>query len=196
MPIGSLIFVNFSVQMLVDILSVRYADRIGYRKLMAGAHLLCLIGFILISAAVILPLRLVYWGLIMAVVFYSFGGGLLEVLVSPLLQQLPGDVSTKPSEMSFLHAAFCCGQVIVILTTTLILRGTGASIWWVLPLLWAVVPMFNLFLTMSVPMPKTKSEANAVLSPSPMKNPLLLTLCVAMMCAGALELIMAQVVHN
>ena len=190
--LGTLVFLNFAVQMIVDALAARYADRIGYRILLTAAHICCAVGFAMIASAALWPADRMMIGLLLAVLIYSCGGGLLEVLVSPLLEHLPGDASGKASEMGFLHAAFCCGQVVVITVTTLAIHVAGRANWWLLPLLWTLVPLGNLLLVPKIPLPEIAGAHQAVSLRKLFASGIFRILCAGMLCAGAIELIMAQ----
>ena len=114
--IGRLILINFGTQLFVDWLAIRFVDRIGYRKALVIAHLFSAAGLLCLG---LLPMALPspYIGLVIAVMLYAVGGGLIEVLISPIVDSLPGDA--KASAMSLLHSFYCWGQVAVILLTTL-----------------------------------------------------------------------------
>lgn len=110
--IGRLILINFGTQIVADILSVKYVDRIGYRKAAVMAHIFCSIGLMSLGVLpLIMPVP--YMGLVIAVMIYAIGGGIIEVLVSPIVEFLPGD--EKASAMSLLHSFYCWGQVGVVL---------------------------------------------------------------------------------
>ena len=147
--LGLLVSVNFGIQILVDFLAARYILKIGYRKGAVLAHILCTTGLVLLG---ILPgvMRNAYSGLIIAIAFSALGGGLLEVLVSPIVESLPGD--EKASAMSLLHSFYCWGHVAVVLLSTLYFRLAGIENWRFLPILWAVVPFMNTFLFAKVPL--------------------------------------------
>ncbi len=131
---------NFGVQLLIDLLSAKFADRIGYRPCVIGAHVFSAAGLILLT---VLPdlLPNAYTGLCIAVVVYALGGGLLEVLVSPIMEACPGDEKAKA--MSLLHSFYCWGHVGVVLLSSLFFAVFGISNWRIMALLWAIVPILN-----------------------------------------------------
>ncbi|MCD7766755.1 MAG: MFS transporter, partial [Lachnospiraceae bacterium] len=131
---------NFGVQLLIDLLSAKFADKIGYRPCVIGAHVFSAAGLILLT---ILPdlLPNAYAGLCIAVVVYALGGGLLEVLVSPIMEACPGDEKAKA--MSLLHSFYCWGHVAVVLLSSLFFAVFGISNWKIMALLWAIVPILN-----------------------------------------------------
>ncbi len=139
---------NFGIQLLVDLLSAQFAARIGYRVCVIGAHIFAAVGLVLMT---VLPdiLPSAYAGLCIAVVIYAIGGGLIEVLISPIMEACPGDEKAKA--MSLLHSFYCWGHVGVVLLSSLFFAVFGISNWKILALLWAIVPVANGILFAKVP---------------------------------------------
>jgi fucose permease len=189
--LGSLVMLNFLVQLTVDAACIRLASRIGYRSLLIAAQALSALGLVLLG---ILPLfvRPVYAALVIAVAVYALGGGLLEVLVSPVVDAIPGEAEQKPAAMSLLHSFYCWGQMVVILLTTFLLSFFGQGRWYILPLLWAAVPLANMFLFMKVPMVPSLSEKESSSVLSMAKQPVFFLCLLMMLCAGASEQAVAQ----
>ncbi|MDR3247449.1 MAG: MFS transporter, partial [Treponema sp.] len=127
--LGSLVMINFAVQLGIDALCIKLVNPIGYRPLLVAAQGLSAAGLILLG---ILPLLLkpVYAALVIAVTVYALGGGLLEVLVSPVVDSIPGAAEQKPAAMSLLHSFYCWGQMAVILLSTLLLSLIGLERWY------------------------------------------------------------------
>ncbi|MBR1585379.1 MAG: MFS transporter, partial [Clostridia bacterium] len=146
--ISLLITLNFAVQMGVDLLSAPVIDKVGYRVSIVTAHVVSVAG--LICLALLPRVMSPYPGLIIAMVLNAIGGGLLEVLVSPLIEALPSQ--RKEQEMSLLHSFYCWGHVAVVLLTTGYFLLIGGSRWQYLPLLWAVVPLVNTFVFLRAPL--------------------------------------------
>ena len=138
--IGYLVTVNFCIQLFVDFIAAKFVDKIGYRISIVAAHLFAGTGLILMG---VLPFAFAdpYLGLICAIVFYSIGGGLIEVLISPIVEACPTD--KKSAAMSLLHSFYCWGHVAVILLTTLFFVTAGIDNWRILSALWAVIPLAN-----------------------------------------------------
>ena len=136
-----LVTLNFGIQLLVDLLSVSFVDRIGYRASMVLAHAFAAAGLILLT---ILPEVMPdpFAGILCAVIIYAVGGGLLEVIVSPVVEACPSD--NKEKAMSMLHSFYCWGHVGVVLLSTLFFSLVGIAHWKLLALLWALVPLGNL----------------------------------------------------
>lgn len=185
-----LISINFCVQLCIDLASAIFIDKIGYRvsavlaHIFAGAGLLCM---------AILPeiLPTPYIGLVIAVVIYALGGGLLEVLLSPIVEALP--TKNKDKIMSLLHAAYCWGSVIVIFISTLFFKIFGIENWKILTFLWIFVCICNLIAFCKVPIYNLIAENEKGYSfVELIKKPLFWLLFVVMLCAGASEQAVSQ----
>ena len=189
--LGRLVLLNFATQLLTDLVAVRLVDRAGYCKPLVLAHVCCVVGLVLLA---VFPsvLSSPYPGLSLAIVVYAIGGGLLEVLVSPVVDALPSPQAGKAAAMSLLHSFYCWGQVAVVLVTTLLLAQIGADAWQVLPLVWAVVPLANLVVFLRVPLPPTVPAAHRTALGHLLKAPAFAAALVLMGCAGASELAMSQ----
>ena len=156
-----LVTFNFGIQLLVDLLSVSFVDKIGYRVSMVIAHIVAAVGIVLLT---FLPelLPSTFAGILIAVMVYAIGGGLLEVLVSPVVEACPSD--NKEKAMSMLHSFYCWGHVGVVLFSTLFFQIFGISNWKVLAVIWAVVPLVNAFVFTKVPMAALMEEGEIGLS--------------------------------
>lgn len=183
--ITMLITFNFGVQLLVDLLSVSFVDRLGYRFCMVLAHILSAAGLIFLT---VLPeiLPSAFAGILIAVMIYAIGGGLLEVLVSPVVESCPSD--NKEKAMSMLHSFYCWGHVGVVLISTVFFSAFGITNWKILAVLWAIVPLVNAAAFMKVPIRSLMEEGETGLS---LKELLTMKtfwiLLVMMICAGASE---------
>jgi MFS family permease len=187
--IGRLILINFVTQIIADILAVKYADRIGIRNAAVLAHIFCALGLIGLGVLpVLLPSP--YLGLVIAVVIYALGGGLIEVLISPIVNSLPSDA--KASAMSLLHSFYCWGQMAVVLITTFIIKAVSTDIWYVLPVLWSVIPLYNLYKFIKVPLVPAIPEHEKIPVKQLWRSKIFIIALMLMMCAGASELTMSQ----
>ena len=142
-----LITINFLIQLCVDCLSAVFVDKIGYRKCIVAAHVFAVAG--LASLAILPFIMPPFAGLLVSVFLYAVGGGLIEVLISPIVEACPTD--NKASVMSLLHSFYCWGTVAVILLSTLFLTLAGRENWRILALLWAVFPLVNAVFFTKVP---------------------------------------------
>ncbi len=183
-----LITINFVVQFITDLSAMPLVNRVGYRKSAIIAHLGIFLGF---TALGTLPALLenTYAGLVGAVILYSIGGGLLEVLVSPIIESCPSD--NKAASMSILHAMFSIGSILVILLSTLFLAVFGRGSWRTLTLLWSVIPLLNMFYFAKVPINEIPDEDKT--SPAVLfKSGIFWLFFVGMLCGGASEVGMSQ----
>ena len=185
-----LVTFNFGIQLLVDLLSVGFVDRIGYRTSMVAAHIFSAAGLILLT---VLPdlLPVPFAGILISVMVYAVGGGLLEVLVSPVVEACPSD--HKEKAMSMLHSFYCWGYAGVVLVSTLFFHLAGMENWKFLALAWALLPICNAFLFTRVPMAPLLAEGERGMTTGALfRNKLFWILLVMMVCAGASEQAVSQ----
>ena len=188
--ITMLVTINFGVQLLVDILSVGFVDKIGYRASMVIAHAFSTLGLMSLP---LLPELLPnpFVGILAAVVFYAIGGGLLEVLVSPVVEACPSD--NKEKAMSMLHSFYCWGHVGVVAFSTLFFQIFGIDNWRVMAFIWALVPLYNGVVFAKVPIPSLMEEGEKGLSVGELfSTKIFLVLFIMMVCAGASEQSVSQ----
>ena len=181
--------VNFAVQLLVDLLSAKLVDRIGYRVSIVAAHVLAVLG---LSGMAILPgILSPMTGLMIAVVLYAIGGGMIEVLISPIVEACPTE--GKSAAMSLLHSFYCWGHVALVLLSTLFFAAFGTANWRVLTLLWMIVPIANAVYFSFVPLyPIVPEEAQQMPMKRMLTSRVFWLLMVMMVCAGASEQAMSQ----
>ncbi|MDO5521005.1 MAG: MFS transporter [bacterium] len=185
-----LVTINFGVQLLVDLLSVGFVDKIGYRASMIMAHLFSASGLILLT---ILPelMPTPFMGILLAVVIYAIGGGLLEVIVSPVVEACPSE--NKEKAMSMLHSFYCWGHVGVVAISTLFFYLFGIHNWKVLAVIWAIIPLCNAFAFTKVPMASLLEDGETGLRIGELfANKIFWILFIMMICAGASEQAVSQ----
>lgn len=185
-----LVTFNFGIQLLVDLLSVGFVDRIGYRASMVIAHVLSAAGLVSLT---ILPeiLPAPFAGILISVMIYAIGGGLLEVLVSPVVEACPSD--NKEKAMSMLHSFYCWGHAGVVLITTLFFHAVGIENWKILACIWAIVPIGNAAAFTRVPMAALMEEGESGLQLRELfRLKLFWILLMMMICAGASEQAVSQ----
>ncbi len=187
--IAMLITYNFAVQLLVDLISAHYVDRIGYRKAVVAAHIACVAGLVGLA---VLPdlLPSPYLGLLIAVTCYALGGGMIEVVVSPIVEACP--TRKKEAAMSLLHSFYCWGHVFVVLCSTAFFTLAGIENWRILALVWAIVPFCNIFYFLQVPLAPLVAEGKPEPVRSLFRNRLFWIFALLMICAGACEQGMSQ----
>lgn len=185
-----LVTFNFGIQLLVDLLSVGFVDRIGYRTSMVLAHIMAAAGLILLTVLPeILPSPFI--GILIAVMIYAVGGGLLEVLVSPVVEACPSD--NKEKAMSMLHSFYCWGHAGVVLISTLFFFLFGIENWKMLALIWALIPIGNAFVFTKVPIaPLIEEGESGMKLKDLLRMKLFWALLIMMICAGASEQAISQ----
>lgn len=188
--ITTLITINFALQLMTDLAAAYFTDKIGYRASVIIAHTMAALG--LIGLAVfpsVMPSPFV--GLVMAVVLYAIGGGLLEVIVSPMVEACPSE--HKDRTMSMLHSFYCWGSVGVILVSTLVFWLFGIQNWRILAALWAIVPIANGIAFINVPIISMEESTGESTPMSQLfKIKMFWIFIVLMCCAGASELVISQ----
>lgn len=188
--IGLLITVNFGVQIVTDSLAAKYVDKVGYRVSIIAAHICSVIGLIGLGVFPNL-MKNAYLGLILAMVCNAVGGGLIEVLVSPIVEAAPSS-KAKEAAMSLLHSFYCWGHVAVVLLSTVGFRALGMDRWYILPVIWSIVPALNIFLFLRVPINTLVSEDEKMPAKRLLGMKKFWLFFVLMICAGASEQAMSQ----
>ena len=180
---------NFAVQLCVDLFSARYAERIGYRRFVILAHVFSAAG---LAGLAVFPSLLPnpYAGILLSVILYAIGGGIIEVLISPIVESCPTE--NKEAAMSLLHSFYCWGHVGVVVLSTLFFRFAGMKRWRMLAFLWAMVPLLNSVLFAMVPIyrPEKKGAEGRRVKLTSLK--MFWIIFAMMIAAGASEMAMSQ----
>lgn len=186
--IASLVLATFLIQLTVDAVMVKFTCVVGYRACAVAAHVFSFVGLVLfgILPHIMEPLT----GIFIGMFFYALGGGMTEVVISPIVDSLPGD--EKTSGMCLLHSFYSWGLVAVVLVSTILLKLVGDSLWYVIPFFWALLPLFNMFFFMRVPMVDIPPEAKGTPLKNYFKSPLMYAALLLMICGGAAEMAMSQ----
>ena len=188
--ITMLVTLNFAIQLLVDLLSAGFIDKIGYRASIILAHICAAAGLILLT---ILPecMSSPFAGILTAVAIYAVGGGLIEVLVSPMVEACPTD--NKEKAMSLLHSFYCWGHMGVVLISTVFFALLGTQNWEILAWLWALIPLGNMLVFAKTPIYTLSEEGETGLSLKELvSTKAFWVLMVMMTCAGASEQAVGQ----
>ena len=185
-----LITINFALQLAVDGVSVFFIDRIGYRAAAVIAHICAALGLVgLAFLPDLLPSP--FAGLLLSVLLYALGGGLLEVIVSPIVESCPSD--HKAQTMSILHSFYCWGSAGVIVISTLFLKIFGASSWKILAAIWALLPLANCFVFTKVPLAPLVAEVETGMHIGQLfRSRVFWVIMLMMLCAGAREQAVSQ----
>ena len=182
--------VFFITQLIVDLLCVKLADKLGYRRSIIIAEVAAGAGLILLSFLPdILPDR--YAGILICTIIYAIGSGLIEVLCSPIIEACPFE--NKAGMMSLLHSFYCWGSVAVVLISTVFFNLAGIGRWRIMAVLWALVPLCNVINFAVCPiLPINEEGSEGMKLTALLKNKLFWLFVVLMICAGACEIAMAQ----
>lgn len=187
--IAMLAGINFFIQLVVDFFAAKFADRIGYRTSMVAAHIFNVLG---IAGLAVFPeiFPNAFVGLLLSVFFYAVGGGLCEVLVSPIAEACPTE--KKDAQMSLLHSFYCWGVVAVVALSTLFFNVFGIENWKILAFCWAIVPLVNIYNFAVVPINSVTGDEEGMSIGQLFRSKLFWLLALLMVCSGASELSMSQ----
>lgn len=174
----------------MDLLSAGFIDKIGYRASIVTAHLFAAAG---LGALIVLPELFPdpFAGLLTAVILYAVGGGLIEVLISPIMESCPTE--NKEKAMSLLHSFYCWGHVGVVLISTAFFQAASIENWKALTFLWILIPIANGLMFLKVSMvPLTEDGESGMSMTALFKENVFWVLMLLMMCAGASEQSVSQ----
>ncbi len=179
----------YLTQLLVDLAATKFADKIGYRTCVVASQVLSAVGLVLMA---ILPelLPVPFAGILISVVLYAIGSGLIEVLVSPIVEACPFE--NKDGVMSLLHSFYCWGAMGVILGSTLFFSVFGVENWKILTCIWALVPLYNTFNFVRCPIERLVEDGKSMGIRKLLKTPVFWLMILLMVCAGASETTMSQ----
>ena len=188
--LATLITVNFFTQIFVDLFGAKYVNKLGYRFFAVLASIFLIVGLVCLG---VLPTLMTntFLALCIASMIYAVGSGLEEVIISPIIEALPGE--QKESAMTILHSFYCWGHVGMVLLSTAYLVAIPEK-WFILPILWALVPVTSLILFSIVPIRTLEEECGEkTLSILELfKTKLFWLFILLMVCGGAAEQVMAQ----
>ena len=176
-------------QLLVDLIATKFADKIGYRACVIASQILSAVG---LASMAFLPeiIPIPFIGILISVVLYAVGSGLIEVLISPIVEACPFD--HKEGVMSLLHSFYCWGAMAVIIISTLFLHFLGIKTWKILALVWAVIPLINTFNFIKCPIERLTEDGESMGVRKLLKTPIFWLMILLMICAGSSEISMAQ----
>ena len=185
-----LITMNFLVQLAVDLIATSVVSKIGYRISIVASQFLAALGFVLLA---VLPdlCSDPYIGIMTSTVIYAMGGGLIEVLASPIMEACPTD--NKEKSMSLLHSFFCWGHVVVVLVTTIFFKIFGTENWQIMTLIWALVPFINAFAFLGAPIATLEDEEEqGMIIKELLSTKVFWVFMIMMLCSGASEIAVSQ----
>ena len=181
--------VFYLTQLFVDYAATEFADKLGYRICVVASQVLSAFG---IASMCILPeiMPTPFSGILISVILYAIGSGLIEVLVSPIVEACPFE--NKSGMMSLLHSFYCWGAMGVILGSTLFFTIFGINNWKILTLIWAIIPLYNAFNFIKCPIDRLPDSDESMGIRQLFQMPLFCLMILLMVCSGASEACMAQ----
>lgn len=191
-PLGQIALIStvfYIVQILVDVFCAKFVDKIGYRKSVVISQITSAAGLVMLAFLPgLLPNRLV--GILISVVIYAIGSGLIEVLVSPIVEACPFE--NKDSVMSLLHSFYCWGVVGVVLLSTAFFALFGIESWRIAACLWAIIPLYNAYNFSVCPIERLVDDGEGMTIGELLRKPAFWLFIMLMIGAGASEISMAQ----
>ncbi len=189
--IAAITLITFLIQMVIDTAAIYFVEKTSYRFLAVSSQLTSALGLVMLAflPAVSEP----HFAVIISVLVYSTGSGLCEVVLSPLIEAIPAPENDRCSSMTLLHSFYAWGQAAVILITTVVIYLLNDdSLWWIIPLIWAVIPLYNGIVFSIVPLAEmtVHNEGQGILKI--LRSPAFIVTFLLMICAGASEQAMAQ----
>ncbi len=189
--LARIVLINFIIQISADVISIRLAKKFSLRSLAVVAHIFCTAGFVLFA---FLPALIGYTGILISTTIYSFGGGMIEVVVNPVVDACDeaegGEKS--PAAIAILHSFYCWGHILVIVVSTLFINFFGNSLWYILPIIWAAIPFLNIFMFATIKMPSGAVQGGGLSFRKLFTMKLFLLAAILMITGGAAEQAVAQ----
>lgn len=187
--LGRLVVVNFITQMITDIMTPKIISLMGYRRATVMCQASAAFGLAMLA---VLPRIMsdAYIAIALSIVIYAFGSGLMEVIMSPIIEMLPTE--NKSGNMSVLHSFYCWGQAFTVIVTTLLIKLFGYEGWSNVPLLWAILPFINMFFFFKVPLVEPEKDEKKATIGELIRSRRFRLYMVMMLCAGASEIAMAE----
>lgn len=187
--LGLLVGLNFAVQVAVDIIFSSLIDKYGYKKLVLPADIFSFFGLIIFALTPFIFSN-VLLGLIISTAIFSAASGLLEILLSPIVNSIPND--DKGPAMALMHSFYAWGQVATIIITTVFIYLFGINNWQIIVLLWSIVPLVNFFMFLLSLFPEAVAEEHRLNMKDLIFKPFYLFALMAILFGAATEVVMNQ----
>ena len=188
--LGRLLFINFFVQLIVDSLTPVIVKHMGYRGAAIACHALAAAGLCSLGILPLLFVNHIYTCLVISIIIYASGSGIIEVCISPMVELLPGD--KKGADMAFSHSFYCWGQAFTVIVSTLLILLLGQNRWQFIPIIWAIIPFLNMLNFIKVPVIEEPDDPISQTAKALFKDRNFWGFAIIMICAGASEISMAQ----
>lgn len=187
--LGILVGVNFTTQVISDLVFSGLIDKLGFRRLILPACFTSFTGLLLFGLSPWL-FESIFTGLLIGTIVFSAAGGLLEILLSPIIDAIPN--LHKGPAMSLMHSFYAWGQMATIIITTLFLFIFQSRNWQIIVLIWAIVPLFNFFMFLGAPFPPNAPVEHRKSLRELIRNPFLIIAFCAIFFGAATEIVMNQ----
>ena len=188
--LGLLVLINFCTQLSVDLIFSFFSHKFNIPLTVRSIPVFASVGFAFYALAPFMFPNAVYAGLVIGTVIFSASGGLAEVLISPVVAAIPSENPER--EMSKLHSSYAWGAVGVILFASAFLLVFDESYWWILALIFAIIPLGALVLFLTAEIPMLETSENDKSSLSLLKNKMLWICVLGIFLGGAAECTMSQ----
>lgn len=187
--LARLVVVNFVTQMITDLLTPKIIQLLGYRKTTILCQATAAVGLTMLSVLPrVMPSK--YTAIVLSIIVYAFGSGLMEVIMSPIIEMLPTE--NKSGNMSVLHSFYCWGQAFTVIVTTLLIKLFGYSGWANVPLVWAIIPFIDMLFFFKVPIVEPEKDEKRASFGELVRSRQFRLYMLMMLCAGASEIAMAE----
>lgn len=188
--LGTLVLINFATQLLIDLAFSFFSHKFNIHLAVKVAPILSAIGLVFFALAPFVFPNAVYVGIALGTVIFSAASGLNEVLISPVIAALPSENPER--DMSKTHSIYAWGVVAVVIFTTLFLWIFGAENWYILPLIFTLVPIFSTVMFFGATLPPLDTPEKASGAVAMLKNKTVWLVVAAIFLGGACELTMGQ----
>lgn len=194
---GILVGINFGTQILADVLLTFIIDKVKYKNLVYIANLLGFIGMVLYCMSPKIMPSNVFVPMVLSTIVFSFASGMLEVVLSPIVDTIPDTFKNKKAAMSLLHSFYAWWQVVSIVFIALCLNYFVAENWMYIIGALAVVPVLNTIQFIPVKIVEQRStESKGQSSFKVAKSPIFILCCIAIIVGAGVEIIMNQYVST
>ncbi|HCG64899.1 MAG: MFS transporter [Spirochaetae bacterium HGW-Spirochaetae-4] len=188
--VGRLTLINFFTQIVADLAFSKPVDRYGVRPFITFGHLMVFLGFVMFAFAPRLFPTNPYLGIMLATVIFSCGGGLLELLLSAIVQAIPSEA--KAAAMSLLHAFYAWGFIGVVVLTSVMIALFGSVNWPIIVLIWSIIPLLNFFNFLRVPLAPQVPDEHRTSTRTLLASPFFMLVVIGIALGGAAEVSMSQ----
>ncbi len=188
--LGLLILINFFTQLIVDLIFSFFSHKFNISKSVKVMPMLTVLGLLIFAVSPWVFPNSVYTGLAIGTVIFSASSGLAEVLISPVIAEIPAKDPDR--EMSKLHSVYAWGVVGIVIISTLFLIVFGRENWQWLAFMFTIIPIMSVLFLLGAKIPEVKTPGRVSGALEFLKNPGVLLCTLGIFLGGAAEVTMAQ----